>query len=63
MVAVIMCACPLGYGIRNLNDGGCIPVADVLRGRESVMSRFSPDRWAEFTQDIRYFKGVLSPSR
>ncbi len=35
----------------------------MLRGRESVISRFSPDRWAEFTQDIRYFKGVLSPSR
>jgi hypothetical protein len=49
--------------IRNLEDGGCIAVDDVLRGSESVKSRFSPDRWAEFTQDVRYFKGVLSPSR
>jgi hypothetical protein len=49
--------------IRNLEDGACIPVADVLQAAGSTRSRFSSERWAKFTADIRYFKERLSQSR
>ena len=49
--------------IRNLEDGGCIPVDEVLAARESVVSRFSPERWAAFTGDVRFFKDKLSATR
>jgi len=49
--------------IRDLETAGCISVDDVLEWSEPIVSRFSPERWAEFTGDIRHFKSRLSQSR
>lgn len=49
--------------IRNLATGGCIPVDEVLKQRDAILARFSPERWTEFTQDILYFKKELSEYR
>lgn len=49
--------------IRNLHTAGCIPVKNVLERRADVVARFSPERWAAFKEDIRYFKSKLSDAR
>jgi hypothetical protein len=47
--------------IRNLTTGGCIRVDEVLSRTGAIKARFGSARWAEFKQDIRYFKNTLSP--
>ena len=47
--------------IRNLSTGGCILVEKVLANADAIKARFEPGRWAEFREDVRYFKGTLSP--
>ena len=47
--------------VRNLVDGGCIPVDTVLGQRDEVVGRFTKERWTEFKRDVVYFKETLSP--
>ncbi|MCH8149045.1 MAG: hypothetical protein IH987_13865, partial [Planctomycetes bacterium] len=49
--------------IRDLTGGRCARVVDVLRQRDRIVARFSPQRWMDFTQDVVYFKSVLSQSQ
>lgn len=47
--------------VRNLSTGGCIRVDKVLASADTIRSRFEPSRWAEFKENVRYFKGTLTP--
>ncbi|MCH9003297.1 MAG: hypothetical protein IIC02_12050, partial [Planctomycetes bacterium] len=49
--------------IRDLTGGRCARVVDVLKQRDRIVARFSRQRWTDFTQDVTYFKGVLSQSQ
>lgn len=47
--------------IRNLGgDNSLVPVADILAHPEPCKGRFSAERWAEYKEDIAFFRGSVS---
>ena len=49
--------------IRDLATGGSIKADDVLKNRDAVKQRFSPERWEAFRKDVVWFKNRMVDSR
>jgi len=50
---------PVDGHIRDLTTYGERPVSEVLAERDRIKTRFSPERWRAFVQDVSYFKHRL----
>ena len=49
--------------IRDLATGGYVKAEDVLKNRDGVKQRFSPERWEAFKKDVVWFKSRMVDTR
>jgi poly-gamma-glutamate synthesis protein (capsule biosynthesis protein) len=49
--------------IRNLENHQYEAVASVLADKERIKAPFAPERWAEFCKDVRFWQGMMPPSK
>jgi hypothetical protein len=50
-----------GTRVRDLRDFRLRPVGELTDEIAKVRQRFSPDRWAAFKQDLRFFRSAMGP--